>query len=362
MSPSPEAIATAVVMLLSMSAYALLGGADFGGGIWDLLAGGPERGKEPRETIDASVTPVWEANHVWLIYVLVLAWTAFPRAFAAAMITLFVPLSLSLLGIVARGVGFAFRHQVQGLYAKALFGVMFAASSLLAPFFLGTAIGAIATGQVRATAQFSVVDAWTTLTALLSGGLFVAACAYVGAIYLIGDSRRRNEPGMVRYFRVRAAAAGLATGALAIGVLASMSYSGHYVFHRLLGAALPLVALSLAAGLAALLMIAAGLVRGLRVAAMLAVAGVVFGWGWAQYPWLLPRTLTLQAGAAPAGSLLAELAVMGLIALLAGPAFALLFWLQQRDLLGETDTIEDLRRAMAAAESQPPTPAIGSKR
>ena len=98
------------------------------------------------------------------------------------------------------------------------------------------------------------------------------------------------------------------------------------------------------------------------MAAALAVASVVFGWGWAQYPWLLPQTLSLQAGAAPTGSLLAELAVMGLIALLAGPAFALLFWLQQRDLLGETDTIGDLRRAMQAAESQPPTPASGSKR
>jgi cytochrome d ubiquinol oxidase subunit II len=356
------AIAVAVVMLLSMSAYALLSGADFGGGIWDLLAGGPERGKEPRETIDASVTPVWEANHVWLIFGLVLAWTAFPAAFAAAMITLFVPLSLSVLGIVAGWVGFAFRHQVHGLQTKSIFGAMFAASSLLAPFFLGTAIGAIATGQVRAAARFSVVNAWTTPTALLTGGLFVAACAYVSAIYLIGDSRRRGKAAMVRYFRARAAAAGLATGALAAATLASMSTTGHYVFHRLLGTAVPLVALAVAAGLAALIMIAAGVVRGLRVAAALTVASVVFGWGWAQYPWLLPRTLNLQAGAAPTGSLVTELAIMGLIALLAGPAFVLLFWLQQRDLLGETDTIGDLRRAMEAAESQPPTPVIGSKR
>ena len=119
MSPSPEAIAVAAILFVVIAAYALFGGADFGGGIWDLLAGGAERGAAPRELIDESITPVWEANHVWLVFVLVLLWTAFPPAFAAIMTALFVPLSLSLLGIVLRGVGFAFRHTAERLRMRA---------------------------------------------------------------------------------------------------------------------------------------------------------------------------------------------------------------------------------------------------
>ena len=116
MNPSAETIAVAAILFVVLAAYALFGGADFGGGIWDLLAGGAERGKAPRELIDEAITPVWEANHVWLVFILVLAWTAFPPAFAAIMTALFVPLALSLLGIVLRGVGFAFRHTAEQLH------------------------------------------------------------------------------------------------------------------------------------------------------------------------------------------------------------------------------------------------------
>src|SRR4029077_9263567 len=126
MSPSSEAIAVAVILFVVIAAYALFGGADFGGGIWDLLAGSTGRGEAPRALIDESITPVWEANHVWLIFILVLLWTAFPPAFAAIMTALFVPLSLSLLGIVLRGVGFAFRHTAQQLRLRQFTGAVFA--------------------------------------------------------------------------------------------------------------------------------------------------------------------------------------------------------------------------------------------
>src|SRR5690242_21738749 len=148
MNPSPEALAVAAILFVVLAAYALFGGADFGGGIWDLVAGGDRRGTAPRELIDESITPVWEANHVWLIFILVLLWTAFPPAFAAIMTALFVPLSLSLLGIVLRGVGFAFRHTAQRLRTRQFTGALFAASSLITPFFMGTVVGAVATGQV----------------------------------------------------------------------------------------------------------------------------------------------------------------------------------------------------------------------
>ena len=131
-----------------MAAYALFAGADFGGGIWDLLAGSSPRGRRARDAIDASVTPVWEGNQVWIVLGLVLLWTGFPSAFAAITITLFVPLAASVLGLVLRGVGFGFRHEAVRPASKRLTGALFASSSLLAPFFLGTAVGAVTTGRI----------------------------------------------------------------------------------------------------------------------------------------------------------------------------------------------------------------------
>lgn len=189
MSPSPEDIAVAVILFVVIAAYALFGGADFGGGIWDLLAGSAERGAAPRELIDESITPVWEGNHVWLVFVLVLLWTAFPPAFAAIFTALFVPLSLSLLGIVLRGVGFAFRHTAERLHMQQLTGATFAAASLITPFFMGTVVGAVATGQVPVHPAGNVLAAWTSPTAILTGFLFVAACAYISAVFLVLEAR-----------------------------------------------------------------------------------------------------------------------------------------------------------------------------
>ena len=374
-SPSPESLAVAIVLFVAIAAYALLAGADFGGGIWDLLAGGAERGAGPRKAIDESVTPVWEANHVWLIFVLVLLWTGFPAAFAAIMTALFIPLSASLLGIIMRGAGFAFRHQARGLRTKQITGAAFAAGSLITPFLLGTVIGAIVTGQVRyggpagagsltgAGGLAREIAAWTTPAALLTGALFVSACAYIGAIFLTVDARNRGELAVANYFRLRAVAAGLVTGAFAGTTFGVLSFSSPYVFARLTGTALPPVAISVAAGLAALILLLARRTRGLRVAAGTAVAAVVAGWGWGQFPYLLPTTLSLQAGSAPANSLLAVLAVAGLGVLFVAPGFALLYWLQQHGALAESPTTGSLRQAAELAGQpldQAPAPARDS--
>ena len=362
MTPSPETLAVAAALLATMAAYALFAGADFGGGIWDLLAGGPHRGERPRDAIDESVTPVWEGNQVWIVLGLVFLWTAFPSAFASVMTTLYVPLSLSLLGIVLRGVGFAFRHEAERLPMKSLSGALFAASSLLAPFFLGTAVGAVATGQVHTARAGNELGAWTTPTALMTGGLFVAACAYIGAVYLVGDSSRRGDAEMVRYFSRRAVAAGLVTGALAAATFALLHWSAPYLFGRLTGVALPLVIVSVVSGLAALVVIVLRRPWALRILAGLAVATVVGGWGWAQYPYLLPTSLTLSAGSAPRASLLAELAVIGLAALLVVPSFVYLYWLQQHGRLQETASSEELRAAVAVQEGRPAQPRAGRGR
>ena len=136
-----------------LTLYAILGGADFGGGLWDLLAGDAQRGRRPRQFIDDTITPVWEANHVWLIFALVIIWTGFPTAFAAVMTAAALPLWLAALGIVLRGAGFAFRKEVETLHWQRLFGATFAFSSLLTPFFMGTVIGCIVTGKVSADAS-----------------------------------------------------------------------------------------------------------------------------------------------------------------------------------------------------------------
>jgi cytochrome bd ubiquinol oxidase subunit II len=359
MSPSPEAIAVAAILVVVIAAYALFGGADFGGGIWDLLAGGAERGAAPRELIDESITPVWEGNHVWLVFILVLTWTAFPPAFAAIFTALFVPLALSILGIVLRGTGFAFRHTAQRLRMRQFTGATFAAASLITPFFMGTVVGAIVTGQVPVHPAGNVLAAWTSPTAILTGFLFVAACAYISAVYLVLEARQRGHQGLTRYFSLRATVAGVVTGGLAGGTFAELSTSAPYVFDRLTGIALPLVAISIAAGIAVLGMLWLRWYHAvfLRATAAMAVATVVGGWGLAQYPYLFPTSLTLAAGSAPNAALVAEFVVAGLAVLLVAPAFALLYFLQQRRLLTAADTDADLRLSAQLEPAVPSQPA-----
>jgi cytochrome bd ubiquinol oxidase subunit II len=358
-SPSPEAIAVAAILIVVIAAYALFGGADFGGGIWDLLAGSARRGAAPRGLIDESITPVWEANHVWLVFILVLAWTAFPPAFAAIMTALFVPLSLSLLGIVLRGAGFAFRHTAERLRMQQLTGAVFAAASLITPFFMGTVIGAVVTGQVPVHPGGNALAAWTSPTAILTGFLFVAACAYLSAVFLVLEARQRGHQDLVRYFSLRATAAGVLTGALAGGTLAGLPASAPYVYARLTGIALPLVAISVAAGIAVLGMLWLRWYHPLllRGTAAIAVAAVVCGWGLAQYPYLFPTSLPLAAGSAPTGALAAEFVVTGLAVLLVAPGFALLYVLQQRRLLTEAGSDAALRLAAQLEPAVPGPPA-----
>ena len=189
------------ILLAVLTLYAILAGADFGGGLWDLIAGGDITGRAPRRLIDDTVTPVWESNHVWLIFALVIFWTAFARAFAAVMTTCALPLWLAVLGIVLRGAGFAFRKEVQGVRWQRLLGAVFAFSSLLTPFFMGTVVGAVAAGRVALDAEHSTLTVWTSPTSILIGCLFVAVCAYQAAVFLISEAAKRTDRQLERYFR-----------------------------------------------------------------------------------------------------------------------------------------------------------------
>jgi cytochrome d ubiquinol oxidase subunit II len=322
------------ILLAGLTLYAALGGADFGGGLWDLLAGGDRRGRGPRQLIDDTITPVWEANHVWLIFVLVIFWTAFPAAFAAVMTAAALPLWLAASGIVLRGAGFAFRKEVETLRWQRLFGACFAFSSLIVPFFLGTVIGAIATGRIPAGLARTSLAVWTGPTSLLTGALFVAVCGYLAAVFLTREASRRGDQRLRRYFAVRAAAAGAVSGALALATLIEIHSASPALFRGLTHRGLALVIISAACGLAVIASLATGRSQALRPLSVLGVAAVVWGWGAAQYPALLPGTgLTLTSGSAPHSILVTVVVIFVVAALLVGPSFLLLYSLHGRQLL-----------------------------
>jgi cytochrome d ubiquinol oxidase subunit II len=332
--------AIGAILLATITLYAVLGGADFGGGFWDLVAGGDRRGRAPRALIDASITPVWEANHMWLIFALVIFWTAFPDAFASVMTAAAIPIGFAVLGIVLRGAGFVFRKDTRRLSTERALGAMFAFSSLLTPFFMGTVIGGIAAGEIPADASHATLSSWTEPTSLLIGFLFVGACAYLAAIYLIGEATRREDRRLEGYFTRRAEVAGVITGALSLATLFELHSSGSALFNRLTGRALPLVIVGGLCGAAVLAVLITGLRRGIRVLAALGVAAVIWGWGVAQYPTLLPGTgVNLDNAGAPHTTLVALAGLFVIVAVLVGPSFVLLFSLQGRRLLDGGETI-----------------------
>jgi cytochrome bd ubiquinol oxidase subunit II len=326
--------AVGAILLATVSLYAILGGADFGGGLWDLVAGGDQRGRVPRGLIDESITPVWEANHVWLIFALVIFWTAFPVAFAAVMIAAALPLWLAVFGIVLRGAGFAFRKEVRSIRLQRVTGAAFAFSSLVTPFFMGTVVGGIAAGQIPANASHALLSAWTGTMSLLTGFLFVSACGYLAAVYLIEEAARSGDRRLETYFTRRAQAAGVVTGALSLAALLELHNADLAVFNRLTGRALPLVVVAGVSGLVVLGLVTIGRPRGIRVLAALSVAAVIWGWGVAQYPTLLPGTpVTLTNAGAPHATLVAVIVLFVALAVIIGPSFALLFSLQGRRAL-----------------------------
>jgi cytochrome d ubiquinol oxidase subunit II len=330
-----KADAAAVILWVGATFYALFGGADFGGGFWDLIAGDAEKGERPRALIQRSLTPVWEANHVWLIFILVILWTAFPPAFSAVFTTLYVPIALAAVGIVLRGCGFAFRKSIEGLAARRAAGATFALSSVLTPFFMGAVVGAIASGEVPADGGGAPFSSWLAPLPLLTGAMFVATGAYLSAVFLVGDARRAGEAELERYFVRRALAAAAVAGAAAAAGLVELHAEARYVFDRLVAEGLPLVVLSALCGVGLLAVLLRGGRRPLRPLAAGAVIAVIWGWGVAQFPYLLPTSLRIDQAAAPDPTLTTVFVVFGAAAILVLPSLAILYSLSQKDLLGE---------------------------
>jgi len=330
-------VLVAMVLFAGVVLYSLFGGADFGAGFWDLTAGGAAAGRRARALIDRSVGPVWEANHVWLIFCLVVLWTAFPAAFAAITTTLYVPLAFAVLGIVLRGSGFAFRKAVVTTPARRAAGVVFASSSVLTPFFLGTVAGGIASGRVPAVGDggASPASSWLNPTSVLGGALAVVTCAYLAGVFLAAEARLRGAPDLERTFRLRALAAAVVAGALSLGGILVLREDAGRLFHRLLGPGLPLVAVSVVTGLGSLVLLRRGPGLMARALAVTAVASIVLGWGIAQYPYLLGTRLPVHDAAAPDATLWSVVVVAGAAVVLCFPSLAFLYTLQQRGRLEE---------------------------
>lgn len=336
-----------LVIWASLTLYALLGGADFGGGVWDLLAGRADTGLRQRRLIEHAIGPVWEANHVWLIFAIVLCWTGFPAAFAAVASTLYIPLTLLAFGIIARGAAFAFRNVSSEPGQQRLFGAAFALSSVATPFFLGAVAGGVASGRVPpGIAAGNLITSWWNPTSWFAGALAVGVCAYLAAVYLCADARRHGAPELAEIFRRKAIGAGALVGIAALSGIAVLRIDAPSVYEALTDRALPLVGLSAAGGLASLALLARRLFTLARGTAAVAVAAVLGGWALAQYPLLLPPGLTVQRAAADPAVLQATLVSLGVGAALLAPSLLWLFTLFQRNHArpGETGSVTQPRQ------------------
>jgi cytochrome d ubiquinol oxidase subunit II len=318
-----------IFILVGLAAYAVLAGADFGAGIWVLLSESSD--SEIRDHARHAMGPVWEANHVWLIFVLVVSWTAYPTAASSITSTLAVPLGLALLGIVVRGTTYVLREQAAEGAVAVRIERAFGAASILTPFALGAAAGAIASGRVPVgNAAGHLFSSWLNPTGIAVGALSVATACYLASVYLAADAQRSGSETLVAAFRARALVTGVIAGALALVALIVVHEDAERIWHGLThGWGFAPLAVSVAAGLGALSLVVAGRYERARIAAATAVAAVVAGWAVAQSPELLPG-LTLQQAAAGHATLLAlAIAVpVGLLILL--PALGLLFTLTLR--------------------------------
>jgi len=319
------------VMFVGLIAYALFGGADFGAGIWDLLAGGTRRGSPQRAVIEHAIGPVWEANHVWLIFVLVVLWTGFPAGFTPVASTLYVPLTLAAFGVIARGAAFAFRKSITTLPMRRFLGAAFAVSSLVTPYFLGAVVGGVASGRVpQGIAKGDVVTSWVNPTSTLGGVLAVLTCAYLAAVFLCLDALRDGHPEIAEGFRLRALGTAAVTGLGGLVGLFVLRADAPQLADGLFGQALPVVALSVLAGVASIVLLVLRRYAAARVTAALAVATILIGWAAAQYPYVLLPDLTIADAAAGQPTLVAMLVVLVVGSCVLVPALVYLYRLFQR--------------------------------
>jgi cytochrome d ubiquinol oxidase subunit II len=326
----------ALVLGVSLTAYALFAGADFGAGILDLLAG---RSTSDRTAIARTIGPLWEANHVWLIFSITILFSAFPPAFAALGTALPAPLTLALLAIVLRGVAFGLRSGTGGsARSQARLGRLFGSASLAAPFLFGLVAGGVAQASTASASASSGAPpiAWTGLFAVVVGALAVALCVQLAASFITLRLACAGDSGRAERFRRRGLQAGWAVLGLGILALSAANWKAPALSHRLTTAALPLLVLGLAASVVSLHALAQrrySLARGATVA-----VGVTLIWGWliAQAPHLIGPALTIETAAATPAALTAVAIAGGFVLVTVLPAVYLLFRISARPLTEAT--------------------------
>ena len=321
----------AVAMLVALNAYVLLGGADYGGGMWDLLARGPRR-EQQRSLIAHAIGPIWEANHVWLILVVVLLFTCFPPAFAVLATELHIPLSLMLVGIVLRGSAFIFRtYDAQTDDVQRRWGLVFSLSSVLTPGALGICVGAIASGAVARSSALTgasfaerFVWPWANPFVLGVGAFALALFAFLAAVYLTVEAE--GDADLQRDFRRRALGSAFMVFACALGTLA---LSGRYAPHLLemltvSRGAIPLQLTTATSATIAIIALRTRRYRVARVAAGAQVSLILWGWAIGSYPYIVPDTLSIAQAAAPTVTLRLTLITLAFGALVLVPSLAYL--------------------------------------
>jgi cytochrome d ubiquinol oxidase subunit II len=315
-----------LIALVGLILYTVLAGADFGAGFWQLIAGSGAHGRAVRDHAHRANAPVWEANHVWLVLVLTVLWTAYPPFFGSVFSTLAVPIFLAALGIVFRGLCYALHYATEVPRERRVIDMTFSISSVLTPFMLGTAVGAIASGRVPVgNAAGDPLTSWTDATSLLSGALAVSTGAFLAAVYLADDARRSPEPDLADSFRARAVVTAPATGALALAALGVAHGDAPALYAGLTeGAGLAAVVVSGVAGLTSFALVWLRRYAAARLAAAIAVAALLAGWAAAQRPDLLPG-LTISDAAADDATLIAVIVAIVAGAVILFPSLAFLF-------------------------------------
>jgi cytochrome d ubiquinol oxidase subunit II len=348
-----------LLALIGLAAYVVLGGADFGAGLWYVLLPG-ERRRPLRDHTYHAMGPVWEANHVWLIFVLVVVWTAYPTAFGAIFSTLYIPLFAAALGIIIRGACYALRSAVSSPREERVLGALFGASSVLTPFALGAAVGGIASGRVPlGNAAGDPIESWLNATSIAVGTIAVATSAYMAAVWLTGDAARAGRPELVEAFRVRALVTAAVAGALALAGLLVLRSDAERIYDGLTsGAGLIALLASVVAGAATALLVARRRLEAARWSAVVAVAAIVAGWALAQRPQLLPG-LTVEQAAAGDATIVALLISIAAGSVILVPSLILLFSLVLR---GRFDERPEEPGSLATAHPLPPVAAVPAPR
>ncbi len=319
-------LSAALVIAIGLNVYLLLGGADYGGGVWDLFASGKRAGRQ-RDLIAHSIGPIWEANHVWLIVVIVVLFTGFPAAFARIMTFLHIPLLLMLLGIVARGSAFAFRSYETRASLRRWWGSIFAVASLLTPILLGTIVGAIASGRLRARPVDSVavfLDSWLGLFPLSVGLFALAMVAFLAAVYLSVEAR---ETDLQEDFRSRSLIAGVFLGVIAAEVLVVAAFESPEIVADLTRTrwSWALHSVTAVLAIACLWALWSRRHRLARLLAAMQVSLILWGWAFSQYPHLIKPDLSIYDAAAPRFTLQLLLAVLAAGSVILLPSLYYLF-------------------------------------